>query len=71
MNKDNTSKKHWKVLERREKFKGGWIDLNVDKILLPDGSTIDYEALDYHKGGVVLLLRMKKERLYLLRTTDT
>jgi len=67
MDKDNSSKKHWNVLERKEKFKGNWIDLNVDKILLPDGSTINYEALNYIKGGVGIVAENEKGEIILVK----
>ena len=67
MSKDNSIKKHWNVIKKDLKFKGNWIDLNVDKILLPDGSTINYEALNYHKGGVGVVAENEKGEIILVK----
>ena len=67
MNKENTTKKHWNVIKKDSKFRGNWIDLNVDKILLPDESTINYEALHYHKGGVGVVAENKKGKIILVK----
>jgi hypothetical protein len=41
MKEEKETKKHRNVLERTTRLKGNWMDYNCDKVLLPDGKTID------------------------------
>jgi len=50
--KKKTDNKPWKVLESKKGFQGNWINLNVDKVQLPDGKKIEFEALNFHRDGV-------------------
>lgn len=43
--------KFWKIIETNKGFAGNWIDINLDKILLPDNSQIEFEAIEFHRHG--------------------
>ncbi len=47
--------KHWKVLEKRVLYSSPWINLRLDRVLLPDGSVIDHHVLDYPYKAVSIL----------------
>jgi len=72
MNKDSgkseTNKKHWTVLDRKEGFRGNWINLNVDKIRLPDGKIIEFEALDFYRAGVGVAAENDKGEIILVKS---
>lgn len=60
--------KFWKVLETKEGFKGDWIDLNLDKIELPDGSNIIFEALRYHRNGAAIAAENSDGKIVLIKS---
>lgn len=60
--------KHWKVIESKKEFKGNWIDLNVDKVELPDGKHIEYEALHYHRAGVGIVAENCDGKIMLVKS---
>lgn len=61
-------KKHWKVINTKKGFKGDWIDLNVDKVGLPDGKIINYEALYYHRAGVGIVAENDEGKIILVKS---
>jgi ADP-ribose pyrophosphatase len=67
MREDKDINKHWKILNRITMFQGIWIDLNVDRILLPDGKEINYEALNYHHGGVGIVAENDEGNIILVK----
>lgn len=60
--------KHWKIIESKKGFKGNWIDLNVDKVELPDGKHIEYEALHYHRAGVGIVAENCDGKIMLVKS---
>lgn len=52
---ENNTDKFWKVVETQKGFRGNWIHINLDKIILPDGTNILFEAIEFqrHGAGVV------------------
>lgn len=67
MKEGKETKKHWNVLERITRVKGNWMDYNYDKVLLPDGKTIDYEAINYHHAGVGAVAENDKGEIILVK----
>lgn len=65
---DRENKKHWKVIETRPGFRGNWINLNVDQIILPDGKQIEFEALDFHRAGVGVVAENEKGEIILVKS---
>lgn len=61
-------KKHWNVINTKKGFKGDWIDLNIDKVELPDGKIINYEALHYHRAGVGIVAENKEGKIVLVKS---
>ncbi|HAY34069.1 MAG TPA: NUDIX hydrolase [Ignavibacteria bacterium] len=47
MNKD----KLWNIFSTEKGFSGDWIDVNLDKIILPDKKEIIFEAVNFHRNG--------------------
>ena len=45
-----------KTLRREDKFKGKILDVHVDEVLLPDGTTSIREVVDHVDGVAVLAL---------------
>lgn len=46
-----SKEKFWKTIRSEKGFKGTWIHINVDEILLPDGSNIQFEAIEFQRHG--------------------
>jgi len=61
-------KKHWNIIETKRKFLGNWIDLKVDKIELPDGKIIEYEALNYHRPGAGVVAENQEGKIILVKS---
>jgi ADP-ribose pyrophosphatase len=61
-------KKHWKVIETKPGFRGNWINLNIDQIILPDGKQIEFEALDFYRAGVGVVAENVKGEIILVKS---
>jgi ADP-ribose pyrophosphatase len=46
------SNKFWKTALSKKGFEGTWIHINLDEIILPDGSKILFEAIEFQRHGV-------------------
>jgi ADP-ribose diphosphatase len=46
-----SKEKFWKIIETKKGFEGKWIHINLDKIELPDKSTIEFEAIEFQRNG--------------------
>jgi len=60
--------KFWKVVDSKYGFKGNWIDLKVEQIILPDGKNIEFEALNYHRAGVGVVAENEKGEIILVKS---
>ena len=65
---DKSNKKHWEILNSKPGFRGNWINLNIDQILLPDGKQIEFEALDFHRAGVGVAAENEKGEFILVKS---
>jgi 8-oxo-dGTP pyrophosphatase MutT (NUDIX family) len=61
-------KKHWEILSSEPGFKGNWINLDVDRILLPDGKQIEFEALKFYRAGVGIVAENEKNEIILVKS---
>jgi ADP-ribose pyrophosphatase len=46
-----SKEKFWKIEHSKKGFEGNWIHVNLDDILLPDGSKIIFEAIEFQRHG--------------------
>ena len=60
--------KFWKVIDSKHGFKGNWIDLKVEQIILPDGKQIEFEALNYHRAGVGVVAENESGEIILVKS---
>jgi ADP-ribose pyrophosphatase len=60
--------KFWKVIDSKHGFKGNWIDLKLEQIILPDGKQIEFEALNYHRAGVGIVAENDKGEIVLVKS---
>lgn len=59
--------KFWKVLNTTKGFAGKWIDINLDKIELPDKSQIEFEAIGFHRNGTGVAAENDKGEVMLVK----
>ena len=62
-----SEEKFWKVLDTKKGFKGNWIDINLDRVLLPDKSIIEFEAIGFHRNGVGIVAENKSGEIILVK----
>jgi ADP-ribose pyrophosphatase len=62
------NKKHWEIIDSKPGFRGNWINLNVDRVLLPDGKQIEFEALNFHRAGVGVAAENEKGEFILVKS---
>lgn len=63
MNKD----KFWKILSTEKGFSGNWVDINVDKVQLPDNSVIEFEAIGFHRNGAGIIAENENSEVILVK----
>ena len=61
-------KKFWDVIESKDGFKGNWINLKVEQIILPDGKQIEFEALYYERNGVGVVAENENGEIMLVKS---
>lgn len=59
--------KFWKVSESRKGFSGNWIDINLDDVILPDKSVIEFEAINFHRNGVGVVAENPENKIMLVQ----
>lgn len=59
--------KFWKVLDSKKGFAGNWVDINLDKVELPDKSIIEFEAIDFHRNGAGVAAENEKGEIILVK----
>ena len=59
--------KFWKILESKKGFAGNWIDINLDKIELPDKTTIEFEAIGFHRNGAGVVAENNNGEIILVK----
>ncbi|MEI7580087.1 MAG: NUDIX hydrolase [bacterium] len=58
-----------KRISRKVLYKSKWIDLYIDKVLMPSGKIIEkYHVLDYPKESVAVLLTNKSNEICMIKT---
>lgn len=60
--------KFWKVIDSKPGFKGNWIDLKVEQIILPTGKQIEFEAVYYHNAGAAVVAENEKGEVILVKS---
>jgi len=65
---EGKDKKFWNVIESKYGFKGNWIDLKVEQIIMPDGKQIEFEALNYHRAGTGVVAENEKGEIILVKS---
>jgi ADP-ribose pyrophosphatase len=60
--------KFWKILSTKKRFKGEWIDMDVDEIELPDGNKIYFEAVKYHREGAGIAAENENGEIMLVKS---
>lgn len=59
--------KFWKVKETKKGFEGKWIHINLDKVLLPDKSVIEFEAIEFQRNGTGVAAENKNGEIILVK----
>lgn len=62
-----SEEKFWKITGTEKGFQGNWIDINLDQILLPDKSTIEFEAIGFHRNGTGVVAENKEGQIILVK----
>lgn len=65
---ENENKKFWDVIDSKYGFKGNWIDLKVEKIIQPTGKQIEFEAVNYKRGGVGIVAENEAGEIVLVKS---
>lgn len=68
MLKKRLNKPFWKILSTKKGFSGDWIDMNVDRVELPDGKIIEFEAVHYHNNGVGVAAENEEGKIILVKS---
>ncbi len=61
------NEKFWKVAETEKGFEGKWIHINLDKILLPDGTNILFEAIEFQRHGTGVVAENENGEIMLVK----
>ncbi len=59
--------KFWKIAKTEKGFEGKWIHINLDKILLPDGTNILFEAIEFQRHGAGIVAENEKGEVMLVK----
>jgi ADP-ribose pyrophosphatase len=59
--------KFWKIDHSKKGFEGKWIHVNLDDILLPDGSKIIFEAIEFQRHGAGVVAENEKGEIMLVQ----
>ncbi|MCY7360649.1 MAG: NUDIX hydrolase [Ignavibacteria bacterium] len=62
-----SEEKFWKVSETKKGFAGNWIEINVDKVELPDKSFIEFEAIGFKRNGTGIAAENDKGEIILVK----
>lgn len=62
-----SAKKFWNVIDTDKAFAGNWIDINLDKVKLPDDSVIEFEAICFHRNGAGVIAENTKGEVILVK----
>lgn len=59
--------KFWKVIDTKKGFEGKWIHINLDKVILPDESVIEFEAIQFQRNGTGVVAENNKGEIILVK----
>ena len=59
--------KFWKVRSTKKGFEGKWIHINLDQVELPDGSMIEFEAIEFQRHGTGIVAENKEGKIVLVK----
>ncbi len=59
--------KFWNVTGTKKGFEGKWIHINLDAVKLPDGSMIEFEAIEFQRHGVGVVAENKEGEIMLVK----
>lgn len=59
--------KFWKVLDTKKGFAGNWVDIDLDKVELPDKSLIEFEAINFHRNGAGVVAENSEGKVILVK----
>lgn len=59
--------KFWKIASTRKGFEGKWIHINLDDIILPDGSRILFEAVEFQRHGAGIVAENSEGNVVLVK----
>ncbi|MBS1516976.1 MAG: NUDIX hydrolase [Bacteroidetes bacterium] len=62
-----TKEKLWKVISTEKGFSGDWINVDLDRIELPDKKEITFEAVKFERNGAGIAARNKEGKYILVK----
>lgn len=59
--------KFWNVRSTKKGFEGKWIHINLDQVELPDGSMIEFEAIEFQRHGTGIVAENSEGEIILVK----
>lgn len=59
--------KFWKVRSTKKGFEGKWIHINLDQVELPDGTMIEFEAVEFQRHGTGVVAENNEGKIILVK----
>lgn len=59
--------KLWKILSTEKGFSGDWINVSLDRIELPDGKEIIFEAINFRRNGAGIAAKNSEGKYILVK----
>jgi len=59
--------KFWNIRSTKKGFEGKWIHINLDQVELPDGSMIEFEAIEFQRHGTGIVAENSEGEIILVK----